>query len=324
MAEKVLITGGTGFVGSHLREELDRRGRPSRRLLEGPVRPAERRRDGCLVSGAPGRDHRPPPGERPGRRRVPRALSGRPVPRQPPDPRQRAPGLEGAPAAGALRGHRVVLRLPGNGRPPRRGADPGRRDPRQRLLLRGDQARPARRHPGLQRPVRSRRKLPGPADPLRRGRRLPRRDRARRGGPRGSHGARRARGGARGRDLGGRDAGARVPVRQGLRLGAAGTWPCAVVATWSTWVPAAAPRSGSSRRRSGPPPATPGSWPSTSSATRAFARRCSTRRGSPATYGQTPTSDLRPGIERTVRWYEDNYERVKDRRKFDDPEPALA
>jgi GDP-L-fucose synthase len=41
-------------------------------------------------------------------------------------------------------------------------------------------------------------------------------------------------------------------------------------------------------------------------------------------YGQAPTSDLRPGIERTVRWYEDNYERIKDRRKFADPEPALA
>jgi nucleoside-diphosphate-sugar epimerase len=42
------------------------------------------------------------------------------------------------------------------------------------------------------------------------------------------------------------------------------------------------------------------------------------------TYGQAPSSDLRPGIERTVRWYEDNYEQIKDRRKFGDPEPALV
>ena len=41
-------------------------------------------------------------------------------------------------------------------------------------------------------------------------------------------------------------------------------------------------------------------------------------------YGTTLTSNPRPGIERTVHWYEDNYERLKDRRKFGDSEHALA
>lgn len=41
-------------------------------------------------------------------------------------------------------------------------------------------------------------------------------------------------------------------------------------------------------------------------------------------YGTTLASDIRPGIERTVTWYQENYERLKDRRKFRDAENAPA
>jgi GDP-L-fucose synthase len=41
-------------------------------------------------------------------------------------------------------------------------------------------------------------------------------------------------------------------------------------------------------------------------------------------YGLQPTSDLRPGIERTVRWYEQNYETVQGKRKFQGAERVLA
>ncbi len=39
-------------------------------------------------------------------------------------------------------------------------------------------------------------------------------------------------------------------------------------------------------------------------------------------YGMTLSPDLRPGIERTVAWYQENYERLKDRRKFQERESA--
>jgi GDP-L-fucose synthase len=41
-------------------------------------------------------------------------------------------------------------------------------------------------------------------------------------------------------------------------------------------------------------------------------------------YGTALPGDIRPGIERTVAWYQDHYEEQKDRRKFHGQESALA
>jgi GDP-L-fucose synthase len=41
-------------------------------------------------------------------------------------------------------------------------------------------------------------------------------------------------------------------------------------------------------------------------------------------YGIAPPADLRPGLERTARWYQENYESVRGKRKFQGAERVLA